>query len=75
MDAPPQIHFRTNPEQQQHFLQDESRAPRKNQILKHTKPHDATFMFRRALNTSLWEIWMATVLSLTEKLMRMKSED
>ena len=29
-------------------------------------------MFRRALNTSLWEIWMATVLFLTEKLMRMK---
>ena len=35
MDAPPKIHFRTNPEQQ-HFLQDESRAPRKNQILKHS---------------------------------------
>ena len=67
MDAPPQIHFRTNPEnQQQKLLQAESRAPRKNRTLKHKKPHDATFMFRRALNTSLWEIWMATVLSLTQ---------
>ena len=36
MDAPLQIHFRTDPEQQQHqkYLQDESRAPRKNQTLK-----------------------------------------
>ena len=35
MDAPPQTRFRTNPEQQQHFLRDESRAPRKNRTLKH----------------------------------------
>ena len=35
MDAPPRTRFRTNPEQQQQFLQDESRAPRKNQTLKH----------------------------------------
>ena len=35
MDAPPRTHFRTNPEQQQQFLQDELRAPRKNQTLKH----------------------------------------
>ena len=36
MDAPLQIHFRTDPEQQQNqkYLQDESRAPRKNQTLK-----------------------------------------
>ena len=37
MDAPPQTHFRTDPEQQQpqKYLQDESWAPRKNQTLKH----------------------------------------
>ena len=36
MDAPLQTHFRTDPEQQQNqnYLQDESRAPRKNQTLK-----------------------------------------
>ena len=34
MDAPPRTHFRINPEHQQ-LLQDESRAPRKNQTLKH----------------------------------------
>ena len=36
--GPPQIHFRKNLEQQQKYLQDESRAPRKNQILKHNSP-------------------------------------
>ena len=36
MHAPPRTRFRTDPEQQQQqFLQDESRAPRKNQTLKH----------------------------------------
>ena len=35
MNAPPRTHFRTNPEQQQQFLQIEPRAPRKNRTLKH----------------------------------------
>ena len=38
IDGLPQIHFRQKPEHQQQYLQDESRAPRKNQILKHNSP-------------------------------------
>ena len=32
-----------------------------------TKPHDSTFMKKRALITSLWRIWMATILLLKRK--------
>ena len=31
------------------------------------KPHDAIFMYRRALITSLWKIWMANILFLQTK--------
>ena len=31
------------------------------------KPHDAIFTYRRELNTSLWKIWMATILFLQIK--------
>ena len=40
-------------------------------ISKTQKPHGAIFMFRLALNTSLWKIRMATILFLKEKLTRM----
>ena len=74
LHAPSQTDFRNHPEQQQKHLQDEEQAARKCQILKHIS-HDAIFMFRRALNISLWKIWMATILFLKEKLTRMENED
>ena len=40
------------------------------------KPHDAIFMYKRALNTSLWKLWMATILFLqikTNGIWRMKT--
>ena len=61
--AQPQTHFENHSEQQQKHLQDEQQAPRRNQTLKR-KQNEASFVFRRALVTSLWKKWMATILFL-----------
>ena len=39
------------------------------------KLNDAIFLYRRALDTSLWKLWMATVIFLWKKLTKMKNED
>ena len=61
--AQPQIHFRKHTEQHQKHLQDEQQAPRNNKTQKQISPMmpPSYFIFRRALNTSFWKIWMSTI--------------
>ena len=67
--AQPQMLIRNCPEHNK-VSQVQAAASPEESNTKRQQPHDVIFMNKRALQTSLWKIWIATILFLQIKLNR-----